>query len=686
MPGSQPSEDIPLKSISPNALQVPNGADSHGDEEPSSPDGSPTLKPAGRTKSYHQAVVSPITLTPTHTASDIAEENEDEDGAVPSGTIQRESCISRFSVTAVDTIAAPAGAKAAAVAPEPRRKSDPQDRSSSAIVGGSNYLLTVPRSANVRRSRSMEVYTDIRKTRSLQQVPRPGETLDADMRRMYAKALQNRLTEGEETLPTPVLWQKPEQYRATVDSSARIIPSKKTHSSKYPYFNINRKHQRLVFPTDAIIKGYWHTILHAGTGPLLLAITVCYMIIFLAFTPIYMAISEECGLQLGDESGNKFSDALYLSVETMTTIGYGVPDPYYNGCGYGFICVIGQSLLGFCMNAVLFGTVFARVSRAQRRAVSVKFTPKACIREIWGRFFLTFQVCEARRFHVVSSEVTAYVALQNQYSDVPYQLHAIRLIRPDDAIGSRLLLCLPSTVVHEIDAWSPLAPPSKVGDCAGFPETSSYSYKWPSTRQRYDDSLSNNRNAYFCVVCGDSYSSEAILRRHTSSNAANENRDCDGKTICLVCGDNVPWADLTQHYTDHHPDDHFEDLVYNEHWITGQTFNHANVFDNCGYRHDGVDNVGPRRFTREEIKDWMSRSCPELICILGAVDVATGSNFETQHSYTVDDIVWDAQHKPCVYPDEKTKVATVDFRAFLDVIDAPPVPIGGLVDDIQFHL
>ena len=82
----------------------------------------------------------------------------------------------------------------------------------------------------------------------------------------------------------------------------------------------------------------------------------------------------------------------------------------------------------------------------------------------------------------------------------------------------------------------------------------------------------------------------------------------------------------------------------------------------------------------------MSRSCPELICILGAVDVATGSNFETQHSYTVDDIVWDAQHKPCVYPDEKTKVATVDFRAFLDVIDAPPVPIGGLVDDIQFHL
>lgn len=54
--------------------------------------------------------------------------------------------------------------------------------------------------------------------------------------------------------------------------------------------------------------------------------------------------------------------------------------------------MIGQSLLGFCMNAVLFGTVYSRVSRAQRRAVSVKFTPKACIREIWGRFFLTFQV------------------------------------------------------------------------------------------------------------------------------------------------------------------------------------------------------------------------------------------------------------------------------------------------------
>lgn len=117
----------------------------------------------------------------------------------------------------------------------------------------------------------------------------------------------------------------------SVKSSANADARCLTVSTRYPYYNINRKHQKLVFPLSAALKGYWHAILHAGTWPLLMAIFVCYMCVFLAFTPIYMAISEECGLELGDESGNKFSDALYLSVETMTTIGYGVPDPYYNG-------------------------------------------------------------------------------------------------------------------------------------------------------------------------------------------------------------------------------------------------------------------------------------------------------------------------------------------------------------------
>jgi len=46
------------------------------------------------------------------------------------------------------------------------------------------------------------------------------------------------------------------------------------------------------------------------------------MLVFVAFVPVYMAISDNCGLKIGEDSGEPFLDALYLSVETMTTIGY----------------------------------------------------------------------------------------------------------------------------------------------------------------------------------------------------------------------------------------------------------------------------------------------------------------------------------------------------------------------------
>lgn len=289
---------------------------------------------------------------------------------------------------------------------------------------------------------------------------------------------------------------------------------------------------------------------------------------------------------------------------------------------------------------------------------------------------------------MVSSEVQAYAAIQNGYSDTPYQLHSLRLIRPDDSVSSKLLLCLPSTVVHEIDAWSPLSPPTKASTEDAFPDMSAYSYKWPSSRQRFDDSTNNNRACFFCIVCGESFPSESVLRRHASMTAAVElaGTERGDQAHCLACGESVAWKSLGDHYDEKHPDVRIETLVYNEHWTAGLTFNHANTFDCRGCRHDGFANVGPPKYTREEIKEWMERCQPEVICILGAVDVATGSNFETQHSYTLDDIEWDMQHKPCVYPDPKSHIATVDFQAFLETIDAPAVPEGGLADDIQFHL
>lgn len=289
---------------------------------------------------------------------------------------------------------------------------------------------------------------------------------------------------------------------------------------------------------------------------------------------------------------------------------------------------------------------------------------------------------------MVSSTVKAYAAIQNSYSDTPYQLHKLRLIRPDDSGGQKLLLCLPSTVVHELDVWSPLTPPIKAGDNDTFSEVAASAYKWPSSRQRLDDCSNNKGCGFFCIACGKSILAESALRRHTSMTAAIELQDSKrkGVALCLVCGVDVPWRELTTHYTTAHPTARAEQLVNGEHWVTGLSHSHANVYDCFGNRHDGYEHVQPNKCSREQVIEWMRRSQPEVIGILNAVDAATGREFEIQQSYTLDDIVWDAQHKPCVYPDQDSSVATVDFEAFLETIDAPPIPEGGLADDIQFHL
>jgi hypothetical protein len=40
-----------------------------------------------------------------------------------------------------------------------------------------------------------------------------------------------------------------------------------------------------------------------------------------------------------------------------------------------------------------------------------------------------------------------------------FQHSRMRLQQPDDTIGGKLFLALPSVVVHQLDAWSPFAPP-----------------------------------------------------------------------------------------------------------------------------------------------------------------------------------------------------------------------------------
>ncbi|CAK0799254.1 unnamed protein product [Prorocentrum cordatum] len=81
-------------------------------------------------------------------------------------------------------------------------------------------------------------------------------------------------------------------------------------------------------------------------------------------------------------------------------------------------------------------------------------------------------VCDARKHQLARATVSCYALLWRDGGDLAecqFEQRPMRLVHPDDELGGTLLLTFPARVVHEIDAWSPLAPPR--GDVApGVPQ------------------------------------------------------------------------------------------------------------------------------------------------------------------------------------------------------------------------
>lgn len=77
------------------------------------------------------------------------------------------------------------------------------------------------------------------------------------------------------------------------------------------------------------MRDIYHTFIDGGsTTAQLLIYSATYVTCFLFFAGMYLLISDACELGMD----GKFVRAYYLSLQTMVTIGYGAPDPYYNNC------------------------------------------------------------------------------------------------------------------------------------------------------------------------------------------------------------------------------------------------------------------------------------------------------------------------------------------------------------------
>merc|ERR1712146_279976 len=79
------------------------------------------------------------------------------------------------------------------------------------------------------------------------------------------------------------------------------------------------------------------------------------------------------------------------------------------------------------------------------------------IREISGAYYFMLRICDLRVHHaLLEAHVRCYCG--HKHPSRGYEMLPMRLEHPDDELGGCVLMNIPITVVHRIDAWSPLAP------------------------------------------------------------------------------------------------------------------------------------------------------------------------------------------------------------------------------------
>ena len=275
----------------------------------------------------------------------------------------------------------------------------------------------------------------------------------------------------------------------------------------------------------------YHSIVRLPFCAIIGLFMVFYVGGWLLFTPAYMAISERCDLQ-----AHSFQRAVYYSLITMSTIGFGTPDMTFNGCTQAIFLIMAQTLVGTLMNAALVGLIYTKVARSKRRAVRIVFSKQAVVRRIRGNLYFMFQLFDrsssSTNDQLIEAHVRCYcIRHVTGDDDVPvfFQQCAMRLSHPNDENGGMLMMALPTLVTHRIDPWSPLCPPKKQDakdgmECPLYPDDHNpmTAMAFPDIVLRQDDCDCGGRSYICCEVCGETYETEEQLERHRVMSAIDD--------------------------------------------------------------------------------------------------------------------------------------------------------------------
>nr|WP_239029866.1 ion channel [Novacetimonas pomaceti] len=194
---------------------------------------------------------------------------------------------------------------------------------------------------------------------------------------------------------------------------------------------------------DRIWSDFYHHALIAPWGVFFYWSIAFYIVINVVFALAYMVV----GTQVSGARPGDFLDYFFFSVQTLSTVGYGVMAPVGRVAN---LLATTEVLGGMMINAVATGLVFARFSRPRAR---IMFSKRAVIVKNQAQPHLDVRIANCRRSPILSADIEFSLArlipqpdghVTRQFDSLPLRQSHMPVLR---------FACLP---VHVIDENSPL--------------------------------------------------------------------------------------------------------------------------------------------------------------------------------------------------------------------------------------
>lgn len=203
---------------------------------------------------------------------------------------------------------------------------------------------------------------------------------------------------------------------------------------------------------------YWgdlfHTLVNMPTPRFIGILLLNYFLLFFGFgVPYYYdAYNNACipGVVT-------FDHALWFSVQTSMTIGYGgdlTPDP---SCRLTNIMVMVQSLASLLVAYSLLGVFYVRFSRPARRAQTIIFSRYCALHEEDGVPVISLRIANIRKHQIIEANVRLLIGFNNTLSGSSDDRETVFHFTSLPVIGgNQVFLGLPCSVKHIINRTSPL--------------------------------------------------------------------------------------------------------------------------------------------------------------------------------------------------------------------------------------